>query len=136
MVMIGGVLLGAFVTAIGWLVIHSLALRRDQSTKRRDPSITFIIEAWRRLGHAGGAQIRDPKSPENRQYVEDIERALGDIQLFGSAKQVELALSFAEGLRDQKTASIDALLKDLRADLRNELGLLPLQSPYQQVRFR
>jgi hypothetical protein len=52
-----------------------------------------------------------------------MERTIADIQLFGSASQVEMAQSFAMEFSKSGTASLDSLLSELRQSLRAELNL-------------
>jgi hypothetical protein len=56
----------------------------------------------------------------------DIESAIADIQLFGSARQVALAESFAKEFASRRSTSLDGLLAELRDDLRKELELEPI----------
>jgi hypothetical protein len=51
------------------------------------------------------------------------ESAIADIQLFGNAKQIELAQNVAKQFASQGSVSCDNLLEELRKDLRAELDL-------------
>jgi hypothetical protein len=52
-----------------------------------------------------------------------LESAVADIQLFGTPHQVELVQRFASDFAAKGGASLDALLRDLRTDLRAEFNL-------------
>jgi len=77
--------------------------------------------------------------PDRRQddlgdYARDLESALADIQLLGTERHVSLAHEFAVSMAQTKTAALDPLIADIRAELRRELKLGPL--PEQIVVFR
>ncbi len=59
------------------------------------------------------------------EVVDDIERAVADIQLFGSPEQIKLVQPFATDLGTKKTAELNGLLASLRDSLRDELGAEP-----------
>src|SRR5262245_61250215 len=98
----------------GWFVCHLLNARRDKTNKKREQRISYLIEAYRRLEFCAHRKELKP---------DDLESALADIQLFGSARQVELSLNFGKEFAAQGNAEFDALLRDLRQDLRRELQL-------------
>jgi len=109
-------LISSAVMAIaGWFVVHQLSLRRERTAKRRDLRVQYLIDAWRKLANAAN---RTDNSRTN-----DIEGAIADIQLFGSAKQIDLAQKFATEFAKKGGALLDELLEELRDDLRNELKL-------------
>jgi hypothetical protein len=116
------------VVVVGWYVAHYLTVRRDQANKRRDLRVQYLIEAYRRLEFAGNRPLTEKIAPE-------FERAVADIQLFGTPKQVELAQAFALGFAEKGTHPLDPLLNELRQELRRELNLEPVQPSIKYLRI-
>ena len=116
------------VAIVSWFVGSWLSVRRDRANKRRDLRVQYLIEAYRRLVTASN---RDP-SPS--QFV-DLESAVDDIQLFGTPKQVAAAQEFARKMAQHHEASLGGLLADVRADLRKELKLDPIEGNRVFLRF-
>jgi hypothetical protein len=56
-------------------------------------------------------------------YFADLDSALVDVQLFGSADQIAAAQKFARQLAEHRAAELTELLASLRGDLREELKL-------------
>jgi len=108
-------LITAIFAIVGWFVAHYLSSNRERARKRHDLRVQYLIEAWRRLENASNRH-------DDSRY-DDLERAIADIQLFGSREQIELAQRFAEDFVKNGSASLDELLEDLRQDLRKELRL-------------
>jgi type II secretory pathway pseudopilin PulG len=91
----------------------------DREQKRRDVQTQYLLEAYRNLELAG----RNELTSEN---AARIERAIADIQLLGTPKQIELAQCFASDFAGTGGAQIDHLLLELRTELRKELHLKPV----------
>lgn len=91
-------------------------MKRDQTNKRRDLQVQYLIEAYRRIERAANR----PKDFNNNI---ELESAIADIQLFGTAQQVRLAEKFAFDIANNSNASTDELLVNLRDELRRELKL-------------
>ena len=60
--------------------------------------------------------------PRLYEVADEVEQAVGDIQLFGTPEQVALVQRFAMELATHKSAEINCLLAQLRDNLRKELG--------------
>lgn len=120
--------IAAVVVVVGWYVVHYLSARRDQTNKRRDLRVQYLIEAYRRLEYAGNRPMTEEIAPE-------FERAVADIQLFGTPKQVELAQEFAVGFAQKGTHPLDPLLNELRKELRKELELEPVKPTIKYLRI-
>jgi hypothetical protein len=116
------------IVVVGWYVVHQLTIKRDQANKRRDLRVQYLIKAYRRLEFAGNRPLTEEVAPE-------LERAVADIQLFGTPKQVELVQTFALGFAENKRHSLDPLLNDLRRELRNELNLESVQTGIKYLRI-
>lgn len=121
-------LLTACVAVAGWYAAHRLSARRDLANKRRELRVQYLIEAYRRLEFAGNR-------PLSRELAIDFERAVADVQLFGTPTQVQLAQEFALGFAAEHTHPLDPLLNALRQELRKELKLEPVPPPIKYLRI-
>ena len=63
--------------------------------------------------------------------AEDLTSAIGDVQLFGTLRQINLARQIAELLTERKLPAplLTDLLQDLRRTLRSELDLEATEAP-------
>lgn len=109
-------LIPTLVAVASWFLGSWLSVRRDRADKRRDLRVQYLIEAYRRLEAAGHRPLVPP-------YSSEMESAVADVQLFGTAKQVAAAQRFALEMAEYGEASLDDLLSSLRDDLRRELQL-------------
>jgi hypothetical protein len=80
------------------------------------------------LEFAGNRPLTNDVAPE-------FEKAVADIQLFGTPKQVELAQAFALGFAENGTHSLDPLLNELRQELRKELNLESVEPKIKYLRI-
>ena len=103
------------VTVIGWIVLYFHAIRTNTLLKKKEITIKYFSDAWSSLEK--GSNRRDKK------YNIDIEVAIGQIQLFGTERQIELAQKLAFELSSNEECSTLELLNLLRDDLRKELML-------------
>ena len=111
----------------GWFVIHRLSQNRERTNKRRDMRVQYLIDAWNILENASNRT--------DNLHVNELEKAIAAIQLFGSRRQIDLALKFADEFSKEGKASLDKLLEDLRFDLRKELRLEPISKNYHSLRI-
>lgn len=109
-------LIGAVIVAVGWLVTHRFEVERSRAAKRRELMIQYLIEAFRRLEYVSNRPMGPDMAP-------NFEKSIADIQLFGTAHQVELAQQVAVGMVKNGEHSLNELLFDLRKSLREELDL-------------
>lgn len=107
------------VAAFGWWAAHWFTSRRDLNNERRKIVVQLLLEAYRKLENA---------SNRNETPWGDIESAIADIQLLGSLRQATLAMEFATLMGENRTASMDTLLLELRDSLRLELKLPPISN--------
>jgi hypothetical protein len=121
-------LVSVFSAAIGGVIVHLSASRRDREIKRRDLVTKHLIELWQKIDlqniiatQAVGAPEPDPKA------WPDI---VANIQLFGSDAQIQMMHKFVQEFHGQKISDTTDLLNDLRDSLRKELGLEKPQQPY------
>ena len=65
-----------------------MAAARDRANKRREIQVSYLIDAFRRLGKGVHEKIYD--------FADDFESAVIDIQLFGSMTQIERVQKFVK----------------------------------------
>lgn len=97
----------AVIAVAGWYVAYLAVIRRDRLQKRRDLTVQYLIEAYRRLERAANTDMKAPVST-------DLESAIADMLLFGSAQQVQYAQEFSKSMARTGEASLDPLLRELR----------------------
>ena len=103
---------GVAIAVSGWIASGILARR----SHRRQMRTEFLLSAYRRLDAAS-------KRPLTSARREDLESALADIQLLGTAAHVALAQKFVTEFASSKEADTTAILRALRISLRRELLL-------------
>ncbi len=123
-----GVLLSAIIAMLGWYFTHKPSTKRDLDNERRKIITNYLIEAWRTLSDASERTL---SSDEKRK----VERAISDIQIFGSERQVDLTLKYIDNHAKNGRANVNDLLLDLRKTLRQELKLEPLPDQTMLLRF-
>jgi hypothetical protein len=116
-------LIPTVVAIVSWFVGSWLSVRRDRANKRRDLRVQYLIEGYRRLATA------TERKETNAEYFADLDSALVDVQLFGSAGQIEAAQKFAKQLAENRMAQLTELLASLRDDLREGLNLERVAGP-------
>jgi hypothetical protein len=121
-------LIGAAIVAMGWRVTHRYEMERGRAAKRRELKVQYLIDAFRQLESVSNRPIGPETAP-------DFEKAIADIQLFGTARQVDLAQQFAAGIAQNGAHSLDDLLADLRQSLREELDLDRVPDQIKYLRF-
>lgn len=119
----------AAVVVAGWFVVHRFNSSKDFAARRRELIVGYLLDAYRKLE-------RSAEAVEPADSWKDMESAVADIQIFGSAKQVALAQQFANEIASNQTASATTLLKELRQSLRAELKLEPVAHSIIHLRFR
>lgn len=87
-------LIPTLVAVVSWFVGSWLAVRRDRANKRRDLRVQYLVEAYRRLEAAAHRPLVPPHSS-------DMESAIADVQLFGSAFQVSAAQQLASEMAER-----------------------------------
>jgi hypothetical protein len=122
-----GAIVGSTVVAIGWLVSHYFAVKRDHVNKCREIRLNFMLEAYRRIESIVGNRLA------TAEFSRGFEQAIADIQLLGTAEQIEELDRYMKDLRAAPSGVGPArLLGMLRAELRKELGLahVPVSKSY------
>jgi len=113
-------LLVSLIVAVVLLTIRVLLMQRIQKQRQREnrqesERLKSLIGAYRAL--AGSF------SPGDGTERPQLDEALADIVLFGSLHQVTLAAECATALVSGGAVNWQPLIDDLRADLRQQLGL-------------
>jgi hypothetical protein len=121
---------GICAAAIAAVLAHRLTSRRDQTNRRNDLRVEYLLSAYRVLADTSHRDL-DPGSA----HVRTFEQGLADIQLLGSEQQAEMAVVIGKSLAENGEAQMDALLLSLRDDLRSELKLGPLPRPPSHIRI-
>jgi len=111
----------SIVTIIGWYIAHRIAVKRDQTAKKRDLQIQYLIDAYRKLESVTARKALN--DDERKTIIKNLESAIADIQLFGSSTQIKYAYEFTQELKTNMEPSLTPLLTALRSDLRSELNL-------------
>ncbi len=117
----------------GWYAVNRLNKSRDIENKKREIKIEYLIKAYRSIQACSGYPIMDltQVTEKDIKRTEDLEKAMTDIQLFGSIYQVREA---REVCKKAEQTMIDSgsrrfeweaneLLLDIRKELRKELLL-------------
>lgn len=121
------IIFSSVLIVLGWGVTHYLALKKSARDKRREVTIEYLIKAWRTLESASHRLYNS--------YDAELERAVSDIQLLGTQKQIELGQQLADQLAQTRSGDALELLIQLREDLRMELGLNPVKRNLKILRF-
>ncbi|WBL33465.1 hypothetical protein O5O51_01775 [Sinirhodobacter sp. HNIBRBA609] len=116
-----GAVLGAFAT-------YWFALRQDKVARRRERVVAHLIEAYRNLENAAG---REPMTEDHKTRVES---SIAATFLLGSKSAAIEAKKLAEDTA-RGSGSMVPLLKQMRSDLREELGLEQHDVEPQFLRF-
>lgn len=128
------VIAGMVIAVAGWVVGYYSGSARDREAKRPEIRVQYLIEAYRRLEYATDRPMLKPE--DLLDYGHDVEKALGDIQLFGTEEQVELAKGVVASMNATGgNAETITLLNALRSDLRQELKLSPLEGAPERLRI-
>lgn len=115
-------IIAILVGLVGWPIVHWLNSSRDAKNKKREIRINFLLAAYRSIDNG----IRSiPYICENIKYFdsESFEKAISDVQLLGTESQIEKAKQLCLDMNRGNPYDPEPLLKDLRNELRKELGL-------------
>ena len=107
----------ALVAVLGWFVAHRFNTYRNRTNKRRDMRVKFLLDAYRKL------ELAANRKELTIQHKLDFESAMADIQLLGSAQQVEETVACLKQHAAKSNSDVLQILTLLRKDLRKELGI-------------
>ena len=112
----------------GWAVAHFLSQRREIKQKKREVQVQYLKDAYIKL-----AEAVDKGSLEDN--IKDIQESFNVIQIFGDESQIELIGKFIEEATAGRSPSIDELLKELRNEIRQQIGLKPIDGYRWHIRL-
>lgn len=131
----------------GWYRVDNLGAARDLKNKQREVKVQYLIEAYRCMAMdiAGRNSVNKPIAGETQEEInnrlKNIERAITDIQLFGSNSQIKtlhkICNDINEKMRTPGVTDISVetrdLLEGLRNELRNYLGLKEVEDTEKEI---
>lgn len=97
-----------------WIYISSS--RINLKSKKREITINYLIEAYQVLSTCCC----------QKKLLPELEKAVINIQLFGTESQIKLTQEMMFSISDQIGPDLEELLNDLRNSLRKELNLAKL----------
>lgn len=113
------VIVAVILLGIRLYVLLRVRNKRQRENRQETERLKSLVAAYRSL-----AGSFTPATGEHRAQMEE---ALADVVLFGSIRQVEMAAACVQSLTRGETAvDYQPLIEELRADLRNQLGLDPI----------
>jgi ABC-type bacteriocin/lantibiotic exporter with double-glycine peptidase domain len=74
-------------TIIGWGVVSLFSSIRDENNRKKDIQTKYLVEAYRDIGIFN---TRENHNAITMEVYEKYERAIRDIQIYGSLKEIEL----------------------------------------------
>lgn len=107
---------------IGVYTAHMFTSRRDLAAKRRELETKHLIDIWNDVEVANRAKTIEE--------AEKLERAIANIQLFGTEEMMSLAEEIGNSLKTTQAAETTNLQKVLRDTLRSRLGLPSTKRDY------
>jgi len=99
-------------------VMMRVQQRRQRENRQEAERLRSLVAVYRSLAGTFTAGTHEQSA--------QIEEALSDVVLFGSLRQVELAAACINRLKVGESPDCQALVEDLRRELRTQLGLEPL----------
>ncbi|MEA3323967.1 MAG: hypothetical protein U9Q37_02355 [Euryarchaeota archaeon] len=112
----------------GWAAVHFLSLRREIEQKKREIRVQYLKDAYIKLAEA----VDRGSIVDN---IKDIQESFNVIQIFGDESQIELIGNFIEEATAGGSPSIDELLKELRNEIRQHIGLEPIDGYRWHIRL-
>jgi hypothetical protein len=121
-------LLRGLLAVAGAILGRVFGVRSESENRRRELRVNVLVEAWRNIERAA--------MRAGAEEMRGLERALADIQLFGTPAQVEHAASVARSMNERRRTKgqVGDLLEALRLELRTELRLGRTDSPFVSLR--
>ncbi len=115
------VLFAAVLIGVRLFIIQRAQRQRQRENRQATERLRSLVNCYRLLA----GSFTPASSAEWRQ----VEEALAEVVLFGTLSQVTLAAEYARGLQNEdevKEVNYQPLVDELRADLREQLGLEPI----------
>ncbi len=121
------IIIGVCLAFLGWWFSFYIKDKIGFKSKTREKRIDFLINTYLKLENS---IKRDPKV-----VGLDLERVFAEIQLMGNEEQIFLSKQLIIDLSENGSMDLEELLKSLRKDLRNELGLKEIDNRIQYLRM-
>lgn len=118
--LIASLIIAVILLAIRVFVMQRVQQKRQRENRQESERLKSLVVAYRSL--AGSF------TPASQDHSPQLEETLADLILFGTISQVELAVACANGLKNNEQVDFQPLIKSIRADLRNQLGLAQIPS--------
>lgn len=118
------------VALVGWYIVNAFDRERDLENKQREYRTEFLIEAYRNIEQAANREQLHPSCAKN------LEEATGAIQLLGSQEAVDIIRDISMKMADEEGGNFTPLLEQLREELREELALVEINSPFRFLRMQ
>lgn len=122
--------ISVIIAVVGWIVGHHFNSRRDAAANRKKLMTGYLVDAYRKLNSF--ACVLSSGAKGTASLAVDINSAVGDIQLFGTKRQIQLVREISEHIVADHAVpgqKLVDLLLNLRDSLRVELGLEPIELP-------
>jgi len=110
-----------FVVVVGWGVAHWQTSLREIEQRKAEFRVNHLREAYIQIANT----VDQGKFPCE---IEDLQSAFVDIQLFGEEEQIASLIEAIEDIDETQSANFAKLLKQLRNEIREHIGLEPLDS--------
>jgi uncharacterized membrane protein YgcG len=116
--LIASLVLAIILLAIRIFVMLRIQQRRQRENRQEAERLRSLVAVYRSL--AGSF------SPGTSEHAIQMEEALSEVVLFGSLRQVELAVQCINQLKSGEPPEYQELVIELRGELRTQLGLEPI----------
>jgi hypothetical protein len=115
------------VAIIGWSISYYITNNQIQKSKQKEVITGYLVEAYRQIEDVCA---RDSLTNDQKR---NVEKAVADIQLFGTRNQIKLTKNFTEEMNKNSESDPRKLLIVLRNDLRIELGIEPASTDFNDI---
>jgi hypothetical protein len=106
------------ILAVRVFVLVRMRQRHQRENRQETERLRSLVVAYRSLAGSFTPATADQRG--------QLEEALAEVVLFGTVRQVGLAVACVQAIQRQEAPGYQALVDDLRADLREQLGLEPI----------
>jgi len=121
------IIISSLVAIIGWGIGYYITNDQIQKAKQKEVITGYLVEAYRKIEDVCA---RDSLTNEQKR---NVEKAVADIQLFGTSNQIKLTKEFTEEMNKNSFSDPRKLLIILRNDLRIELGIEPASIDFNDI---
>jgi hypothetical protein len=120
------IFISSVLVIISWVITYITTYRHNLKSKQKEIITNYLIEAYRNIEDGCGRNLTDEQKRK-------MEKAIADIQLFGSPEQITAAKKFVAQMNNKSHDDPRILLITLRNDLRKELGLKVAATNYDDI---